>query len=273
MTKDSFEKEQLKKAKEEALASGQAAANLVTFDHLELFRYPPPSCFGSKWSEEISGISNWLSQTHRDELPELFLYAMRGFEFAKHHGSSFMGFWVNSESGTNHLKALCTPDGYAKYEGCASILYSHLGSNEVEHSLHILGYTKQRPEVRDAMHAIAVAWFYQAADTQKKDPLKALDMLYEISQAIGYAEFETGWNGGCEYEQDIARDKSSENARSAAAAKHKPHTLARKKIVDIWRSGQYKTKNECVTAELDDLKEYCGKSIAWKTAREWLVNI
>lgn len=62
-------------------------------------------------------------------------------------------------------------------------------------------------------------------------------------------------------------------ASGAAKAKNEPYTAAKEKLINIWKSGQYANRDQCVTAELDALAEYCGKPVAFKTARKWLVGV
>lgn len=62
-------------------------------------------------------------------------------------------------------------------------------------------------------------------------------------------------------------------ASGAAKAKNEPYSAAQEKLINIWKSGQYANRDQCVTAELDDLEKYCGKRVAFRTARRWLNGV
>lgn len=61
-------------------------------------------------------------------------------------------------------------------------------------------------------------------------------------------------------------DKKSKAAKKSADAKHSPINAKKEELVTIWKSGIYKTKNDCAD------KEYKRLNISYETARKALRN-
>ncbi|WP_396190232.1 hypothetical protein [Flavobacterium sp.] len=264
-----FNDERIEQAKRAAALSGIEAAKNAALDLPELLRSEIPDCFGDKWKCTVARIKKRLDC---DAPLDIYAYATKSYAYAKSHASTFLKEITGNPNGWANGN-LCTPEGYADSEGWAWTLYNHLESVESDDVFIEIKTFGQKPTTGRALDAMAVLWFCEAAAQYTKNAICGLDILCEASQAMALADYSDAWNGAAEFERDGSREKSSTAARNAALARHKKHADARDKLISLWKSGQYKTRNECVTTELPDLIKYCGKSIAYKTAREWLVGI
>lgn len=267
-----FEDSRIEKAKHVAHSQGVDAAKAVTFDVDSFVNSSVPDCFGLKWQSGIKRIKKLLNENFP---PVIYLYAVQSFAYAKNHTAAFINS-LKETSGKPYAWSndnFSSADGVADSEGWAFTLYNHLESTESDALFDQLMLLDQKLPSGPVLDAIAVVWFYEAAVLFDTNSAAGLDRLYEVSDAIGFGEWSSGWNGGAAYVEDDKKSRAKEIAKNAAFAKHSKHADARKKLVGIWKSGGYKTKNDCVTKELPDLIVYCEKKIAYKTAREWLNGI
>lgn len=233
---------------------------------------PVPECFGAKWLSRITVVKQVGSPEYERVLYD---YAVRSFVYAKHHAAAFLKCAADRNPDDWLHRHLLTPDGYADYEGWASTLYTHLGSNKADVLFDELDYPDfgHKPTSAATLDAMAVVWFYQAAREYKENSALVFDVLHEVSDSLSLAGFVSGWDGGGESAKSEASSRQAETARAGGLAKNKPHNDAREKLVGIWKSGSYKTRTDCVDSELSDLITYCGKRIAYKTAIGWLTGI
>ncbi len=268
-----FDDERLELAKVQAVKAGKDAASRLELDCGVICEGTLPICFGPKWRDGIIGALRVIEHFYGHSLNDLFLYSNRVFEFERHYGACFFKSLAGEAGDSWVNKELLSPEGYADYEGWAVIVYDRANSLRLNEQIPVFGSLEKTPDARDIMRAMAIIWFVEAGKKFIGDPAHSFDILCEVSQAISFVSFDDGWAGGREYESEDRKANATEAARKRALAKHAPHTKAREKLIGIWRSGEYATKDECVANELSGLVEFCGKKIAFRVARSWLINV
>lgn len=258
-------------ANKAAALCGIEAARKKELDFSGLIACPVPGCFGTKWQDEITRIKYVLG---RDCQSDIYLYAAKSFAYAKTRAAAFLSEMRIIRSGRITAPDLCTPNGYADAEGWARTLFDHLESEtRVDDVLNNFKPLDKKILTEWALGAIAVLWFYDAASQYESKPVVAFDTLYEVSVALGCAGYSNAWVEAIEREKTESREKTSIVARGRAFAKHAAHANAKKQLINLWKSGGYKSRNECVAIELEALIVFCGKPIAFSTARDWLIGV
>jgi hypothetical protein len=219
-------------AEDEARATAIERALRVEFDASSILDEEVPRVFGPRWAACIERVRSTLRTLHPKRLNDVFILAARHFEFSRCSGAAFMsslgGIPVETHGVSESLLAiLSTPDGYADYEGWANVVADKLGDIEKPSELLPGTALKNFPNERSLLEADAVTWFFLAADFHASGREQALDVLYEVSEALCFAHGLHMWGEGEKFGQGDASGSSidpiSALASKAANARHAEH--------------------------------------------------
>jgi hypothetical protein len=251
----------------ESRQAGLAAAASIHPDVGHVFSEKVPSAFGNRWAGSFSSIRQGLVEEHGDNASALVDLAVRYFEYARCSAAAFVadyhaaGEMLDNET----VRSLCTPDGYADREGWAYTFYNGLSS--IEQPEEILGKSPltEFPTTQTMLKAIALLWFFEAARRHEDGDRRALDMLFEASEAWQLSQYEYGWEAAIECDGESLA--MSRLARKGAMARHKENHDLKREALEYFHEHREQFTSKDAAAEA-----IAGKVVpaAFRTVRNWL---
>jgi len=135
-------------------------------------------------------------------------------------------------------------------ESAADLLEYWCASQEDSNS------SKKDSHVAQMLSGIALTWIDEAAH----NPAESLTLMAEVTEAMLIADFYSNW---LKHRTDVAKTKS-DHGRKMADASHMANRAKRDKAIEIYKSGNFPSKNRA--AEL--IAPQVGAAV--RTVRDWL---
>lgn len=173
-----------------------------------------------KWRKRFSYIFAYLKDEYNGQMNELIELSERALTYACHYENGLR----------TGLKATATPVDPPNYEISLAKHY-HLFCDE----MRLTGFSGRLPIVGDVLKTLCIVKMIQAAQCIDDDLEKSLDLLYESSEFLHFANSgENKIHSFFEY-RAAKKDEVVKNGRKGAENRHKPLKLLR-----IWVIEEYK---------------------------------
>jgi hypothetical protein len=176
---------------------------------------------------------------------------------------------------TEKMRAWATPDGYIKFEGCASVLIDWLGRNngpDWDRARRI----SSEISVSQVLSAYALSELDQAISAQIRSDLKeAMTHMAVAANALNSAGFYYGWDAG----ENFANETRKEHARSGGIKRNEPYAKLKAWALDQYNNGSYPSRYKAsfdiapdAIKKAKDLGSSLSVQRAQQTIYEWLLN-
>lgn len=200
-------------AKETALKAALAhGADIIDFAYRDI-----PSSFGAKWKNRFARVRKNLTEKYGNQFDSLILLSQRSYVYSIVQASSYM-YWMFHDVGgpRNEVQlGLTSPESYADQEGWAYTLANGVCAelhkpNELLKGTAFTGF----PDDHDVLTAMAIVWFFDAAQIRRSNESKAMDLLFEAADALDLATGRYMWDEG---EKSCEEENRNENPAAAMA--------------------------------------------------------
>jgi hypothetical protein len=193
-----------RRSEDASRVANEVATNNAMQSVFEVFKYiydDIPEVFGRRWVSHISWHRERLKEKYGDRLDALVTVALRGYVYAYYRGATYLAELVGKKPfmTTDGKVDMTNPAEYADYEGWESIFYSEIVA-PIKKPTQLLKDTQLDtfPSDEDITAIMGVVWFFDAASNYPQDPAKAMDILFEASQAMADSYGLFNWDGGIE---------------------------------------------------------------------------
>lgn len=202
---------------------------------------------GDKIRKSYKKRRDELVLEHGEGLPKIVAVALHEYWFACWSNAAF--FQVSIEDGdfndNDYTRTLATPEGYAEFEGWASIVsnaFADLVPSQVrvECIADLTGH--EILDARTALRCMSIYWFAQAsAEMSAGNTEMALDLIHEAEDALALYFSGRTWDDAWKEATRIAEEDSgakvrSELARKAGRAAHAETYALKAEIKEFWRN-------------------------------------
>ena len=239
-----------------------------------LLRDEMPIAFGKKWAKSFSYSRSALIQKYKENTAELFGLAARIFEFTRWEAAEMVRGMLPEDAADdskyNELVLLSTPEGYIDREGRENLI--RFGECREPEFLNLTCFDQYPPD-GDIFEAFSLIWFFEAAQTQSTNSLRALDLLFEAAsiRESSYGRFmwdESEKNTGETFGAELG--KKGAEARNANDPRQQEKRLIRE-CWQQWQQGKLRYRSQAQFAR-DMLRKHTSlrsqpKIEAW--CREW----